>query len=102
MYVSLTSFLIGWALYLVAPLTLLGPLAFVAYITRFQIIPEERASGAYSGSHTTTTVCGYGAGYDLVRVPIKHVWSLHSKISAQSAWSQDHQSDRANPCVPSV
>jgi protein-S-isoprenylcysteine O-methyltransferase Ste14 len=43
MYVSLTSFLIGWAIYLAAPLTLLGPLAFVAYITRFQIIPEERA-----------------------------------------------------------
>ena len=43
MYVGLTSLLIAWAVYLAAPLTILGPLAFVLYITRFQIIPEERA-----------------------------------------------------------
>lgn len=43
MYLGLTSLLVGWAIYLAAPLTLLGPVAFVLYITRFQIIPEERA-----------------------------------------------------------
>ena len=43
MYVGLASLLVAWAIYLAAPLTLLGPLAFVLYITRFQIIPEERA-----------------------------------------------------------
>lgn len=43
MYLSLTLVLIAWAIYLAAPLTVLGPLAFVAYITRFQIVPEEGA-----------------------------------------------------------
>ena len=43
MYVGLASLLVAWAIYLAAPLTLLGPLAFVLYITRFQIIPDERA-----------------------------------------------------------
>jgi protein-S-isoprenylcysteine O-methyltransferase Ste14 len=43
MYVGLASLLVAWAIYLAAPLTLLGPLAFVLYITRFQIMPEERA-----------------------------------------------------------
>jgi protein-S-isoprenylcysteine O-methyltransferase Ste14 len=43
MYVGLASLLVTWAIYLEAPLTLLGPLAFVLYITRFQIVPEERA-----------------------------------------------------------
>ena len=43
MYLGLASVLIGWAIYLAAPMTLLGPLLFAAYITRFQIIPEEQA-----------------------------------------------------------
>ena len=42
MYVGLACVLIGWAFFLAAPWTLLGPVAFVLYITRFQIIPEER------------------------------------------------------------
>jgi protein-S-isoprenylcysteine O-methyltransferase Ste14 len=42
MYLGLTSLLIAWALYLAVPITLLGPVAFVLYITRFQIVPEER------------------------------------------------------------
>lgn len=43
MYVGVATLLLAWAVYLAAPLALLGPLLFVAYITRFQIIPEERA-----------------------------------------------------------
>ena len=43
MYLGLTFLLVAWAVYLAAPMTLLGPMAFVLYITRFQIIPEERA-----------------------------------------------------------
>lgn len=42
MYLGLVAFLLGWAVYLAVPWTLLGPLAFVLFITRFQIIPEER------------------------------------------------------------
>jgi protein-S-isoprenylcysteine O-methyltransferase Ste14 len=42
MYLGLVAFLLAWAVYLAVPWTLLGPLAFVLFITRFQIIPEER------------------------------------------------------------
>jgi len=42
MYLGLVALLLAWAIYLAVPWTLLGPLAFVLYITRFQIIPEER------------------------------------------------------------
>jgi protein-S-isoprenylcysteine O-methyltransferase Ste14 len=42
MYVGLTLLLCAWAAWLAAPLAVVGPLAFVAFITRFQIIPEER------------------------------------------------------------
>lgn len=42
MYLGLVVFLLAWAVYLAVPWTLLGPLAFVLFITRFQIIPEER------------------------------------------------------------
>jgi protein-S-isoprenylcysteine O-methyltransferase Ste14 len=42
MYLGLVAFLLAWAIYLAVPWTLLGPVAFVFFITRFQIIPEER------------------------------------------------------------
>lgn len=42
MYVGLALLLLAWTVYLGAPLALLGVAAFVAYITRFQIVPEER------------------------------------------------------------
>ncbi len=42
MYLCLVAFLLAWVVYLAVPWTLLGPIAFVLYITRFQIIPEER------------------------------------------------------------
>ena len=42
MYLSLLMLLIAYALRLGAWMTWLGPLVFVAYVTRFQIIPEEK------------------------------------------------------------
>jgi protein-S-isoprenylcysteine O-methyltransferase Ste14 len=36
--------------FLAAPLALVGPLLFVLYITRFQIIPEERVLRARFGA----------------------------------------------------
>ena len=43
MYLGLALVLLGYAVYLIRPVDFLGPLAFLAYITRFQILPEERA-----------------------------------------------------------
>lgn len=43
MYVGLLFVLVGWAAFLCAPWALAGSVVFVAYITRFQIAPEERA-----------------------------------------------------------
>ena len=43
MYVGLTAVLLGWAVWLWVPWAFLGPLALVLFLTRFQIIPEERA-----------------------------------------------------------
>ena len=42
MYVGLCLFLSAAVVYLWSPWVLLGPVAFVAYINRFQIAPEER------------------------------------------------------------
>ena len=42
MYVGMVFILLAWAVYLASPWSLFGPLAFAAYITRFQIAPEER------------------------------------------------------------
>jgi protein-S-isoprenylcysteine O-methyltransferase Ste14 len=42
MYCGMASFLLAWAAYLESPLSVLGVMAFVLYITRFQIKPEER------------------------------------------------------------
>lgn len=50
MYLGATAVLLGWAVFLAAPWTLLGPVLFVAYITRFQILPEERELRAKFGS----------------------------------------------------
>ena len=43
MYLGMLAVLLGWAAWLAAPWALLGPAAFVAFIGRFQIAPEERA-----------------------------------------------------------
>ena len=42
MYLGLCVVLTAWAFFLSSALLLLGPLAFILYITRFQIVPEER------------------------------------------------------------
>ncbi len=60
MYVGLLLALVAWAAFLGAPWTLLGPLLFVAYITRFQIRPEERALGA-----------AFGEAYDRYRSSVR-------------------------------
>jgi protein-S-isoprenylcysteine O-methyltransferase Ste14 len=50
MYVGLTCVLVAWAVLLSSAWALLGPLAFVPYIGRFQIAPEERALAKLFGS----------------------------------------------------
>ena len=42
MYVGMLFLLIAWAIFMSSPWALLGPLAFVLYMNRFQISPEER------------------------------------------------------------
>ena len=49
MYVGLVSFLCAWAVWLGSWWVFLGPLAFAAYIGRFQIAPEEKALCALFG-----------------------------------------------------
>lgn len=43
MYLGFASILLAWAIFLSNPLCLLVLPAFVAYMNRFQIMPEERA-----------------------------------------------------------
>jgi protein-S-isoprenylcysteine O-methyltransferase Ste14 len=50
MYVAITSLLLSWAAWLAAPWSLIGPVFFVLFITRFQILPEERAMGQKFGA----------------------------------------------------
>ncbi len=49
MYLGMLFLLVAWALYLAQPPALLGPFAFVLYITRFQILPEERVLAGLFG-----------------------------------------------------
>ncbi|HEX7441619.1 MAG TPA: isoprenylcysteine carboxylmethyltransferase family protein [Caldimonas sp.] len=50
MYVGLLFVLIAWAVFLSSAWALLWPAAFVLYISRFQIAPEERALDKLFGS----------------------------------------------------
>jgi len=50
MYVGLAFVLFGGALFLSSWLAFLGPLVFVLYIDRFQIVPEERTLSARFGA----------------------------------------------------
>lgn len=50
MYVGLLALLCAWAAHLAAPWALLGLPVFVVYLTRFQIVPEERVLGAHFGA----------------------------------------------------
>lgn len=53
MYVGLTSLLLGWTVFLAAPWALFGPVLFVLFTTRFQIVPEERVLIAKFGGEYT-------------------------------------------------
>ncbi|GAP35990.1 isoprenylcysteine carboxylmethyltransferase family protein [Piscinibacter sakaiensis] len=48
-YLSLAMLLVAYALRLDSAWPALGPVVFVAYVTRFQIVPEERALAARFG-----------------------------------------------------
>jgi protein-S-isoprenylcysteine O-methyltransferase Ste14 len=50
MYVGLAWVLVAWAVFLSSGWALLGVVAFVLYIGRFQIAPEERALAQLFGS----------------------------------------------------
>lgn len=49
MYLGSVLILVGWAVYLSSAWALLGPAAFVLYMNRFQIAPEERHLAAKFG-----------------------------------------------------
>ena len=53
MYVGLSFVLVAWAAFLSSAWALLGPVAFVLFIDRFQIAPEERALSALFGGEYT-------------------------------------------------
>jgi len=50
MYLGLLFVLLAWAIFLASPWTLLGPVAFIAYMNRFQIAPEERVLSSLFGA----------------------------------------------------
>ncbi len=50
MYLGMLTILLAWAAYLPSAWALAGPVAFALYITRFQIIPEERALHSLFGA----------------------------------------------------
>ena len=54
MYVGVLLVLVAWAVFLFSAWALLGPVAFVLYINRFQITPEERVLLAMFGADYAT------------------------------------------------
>jgi protein-S-isoprenylcysteine O-methyltransferase Ste14 len=60
MYLGLSLLLVAWALVTGSALAFLGPLVFVLYITRFQIVPEERA-----------LLTNFGADYSAYRAKVR-------------------------------
>ena len=50
MYVGLLLTLLAWSVFLANPLAVLWVLVYVLYITRFQIIPEERVLASLFGA----------------------------------------------------
>lgn len=53
MYVGMFCILLGWSVFLASTWTLAGPLAFALYMTRFQIMPEERVLLSLFGADYT-------------------------------------------------
>jgi protein-S-isoprenylcysteine O-methyltransferase Ste14 len=60
MYAGLLFVLVAWAIFLSTAWALLGPLAFVLYLNRFQIAPEERVLSAM-----------FGAGYSAYKSKVR-------------------------------
>ena len=54
MYLGLLFVLLGWAAFLGNPAALAGLPAFVAWMNRFQIVPEERSLAAKFGPNYTS------------------------------------------------
>jgi protein-S-isoprenylcysteine O-methyltransferase Ste14 len=50
MYVGMALLLLAWAVYLESPAALLGIGGFIAYITHFQIMPEETLLAQHFGA----------------------------------------------------
>ncbi len=50
MYLGLLLTLLAWAAFLASPSAALWVVAYVLYITRFQIVPEERVLGSLFGA----------------------------------------------------
>jgi protein-S-isoprenylcysteine O-methyltransferase Ste14 len=50
MYVGFTLMLLAWAAWLQTPWAFAGPVVFALYLTRWQIVPEERALRAKFGA----------------------------------------------------
>ena len=50
MYLGLAAILVGAAIFLRGPFALIGPMLFVAWIWRLQIVPEERVMRAKFGA----------------------------------------------------
>ena len=50
MYLGMVLVLFAWAVFLSSIWSLIGPVLFALFITRFQIIPEERALDALFGA----------------------------------------------------
>ena len=49
MYLGMAAVLLAWAVFLASPWSLAGPVLFAWYITRFQIVPEERVLAGLFG-----------------------------------------------------
>ena len=49
MYLGMVLVLLAWAVFLASPWSLAGPALFALYITRFQIVPEERVLAGLFG-----------------------------------------------------
>jgi protein-S-isoprenylcysteine O-methyltransferase Ste14 len=50
MYLGLSFVLLGWAVFLGSAWALLGPVVFIAYISRFQVAPEEKVLATLFGN----------------------------------------------------
>ena len=50
MYAGMLFVLLGWMVFLAAPWGVFGPVGFMLFITRFQIMPEERVMAGKFGT----------------------------------------------------